>query len=97
MKKTSLNQVKRLGSRLKLLTHPVIIKILAHIHDNGPVPVTNIYKKLKLEQSVTSSMLSKLRKARFVNAKKEGRKVFYTINYDEISDVCEGIVDFFKA
>jgi DNA-binding transcriptional ArsR family regulator len=43
--------------------------------------VSEIYKKLKLEQSVASQHLAVLRNAHFVNTHRDGKYIYYSVNY----------------
>lgn len=56
------------------------IKILDFIDKNQPVKVTRIYKALKMEQATTSSHLKILRDAELVRTKRNGKKIFYSID-----------------
>ncbi len=49
--------------------------------------VTDIYATLRLEQSVASQHLAILRKAGFVTTEREGKKIHYRVNHDEIKRV----------
>lgn len=51
------------------------------------MPVTDLYVKLRLEQSVASAQLAILRKAGFVNTQREGKHVFYCVNYSHLEFV----------
>jgi DNA-binding transcriptional ArsR family regulator len=59
---------------LKSIDHPLRLKIMRLIHSNREMNVTDIYKKLRLEQSVTSQHLTWLRDARVVTTKRDGNK-----------------------
>jgi DNA-binding transcriptional ArsR family regulator len=52
-------------------------KILKLIHDQEPITVTEIYKKLKLELSVASQQLGILRQSKFVVTKRSGKQIYY--------------------
>ena len=56
------------------------LKILDYIRINQPVYVSQIYKELNLEQSVTSNQLGYLRKAGVLNTTRDGKKIFYSLN-----------------
>ena len=76
---------------LRALNHKLRQQIIKLIHENGEVNVTDIYLGLNLEQTVVSQHLSILRKAGFVNTRREGKQVFYTVNYDKIELVQNNI------
>ena len=62
-------------------------KILQLIHQNKQMMVRDIYVKLRSDQSKTSVHLAILRQVNLVIANREGKKVFYSINYDQLSHV----------
>ena len=72
---------------LRAMNHKIRQKILALIHEHGNLSVSEIYKKLKLEQSFTSSHLALLRKAGAVKTKREGQVIVYSINYSRITQI----------
>jgi DNA-binding transcriptional ArsR family regulator len=43
--------------------------------------VSGIYKTLRIEQTVASQHLATLRQAGVVNTKREGKWIYYSINY----------------
>ena len=63
----------------KVLSHSLSDKILPLLAKKE-LPVTEIYNTLKIEQSMCSVHLSRLRENNLVIARKEGKKVFYRIN-----------------
>ena len=91
-----IDQLKKEGKRLSIVSHPLRLMILDYIKKNEPVFVSQIYKDLKLEQSVTSSQLGYLRKADLLNTLREGKKVYYSINRENLSSLLEGIKKYFS-
>lgn len=83
-------EIKNLDKAIKLLKsikHSLRKDILKLIDSKKELKVTDIYKKLQLEQSVVSQHLAILRENKIVITKKEGRCVNYKINYDKISEI----------
>ena len=72
-------------------------KILSTIHQNQRMTVTEIYLALREQQSVVSQQLAILRREGFVNAQREGKRVYYSITYRKISSVQETIALFLKG
>lgn len=72
---------------LRALNHPLRQKILKTVHQKQSINVTDLYKTLKLEQSVASQHLGILRKAGFVMPNREGRVIHYTVNYERIDEL----------
>lgn len=79
------NEKLRESSELmRALAHPLRIKILEFIDQNGSVNVNKIYNTLKLEQSITSQHLRILRSVGLVQTEREGKYIHYSLNYDMI-------------
>lgn len=79
------NEKLRESSELmRALAHPLRIKILEFIDQNGSVNVNKIYNTLKLEQSITSQHLRILRAVGLVQTEREGKYIHYSLNYDMI-------------
>ncbi len=77
--------LKRSKMKIRALYHPLREKILALIDGNKNVMhVTEIYVKLRIEQSVASQHLAILRNEGFVNARRDGKTIYYSVNHDEI-------------
>jgi DNA-binding transcriptional ArsR family regulator len=72
---------------LRALNNPKRQSIIKLIHGNRRINVTDIYKKLKLEQSVASQQLAILRQGRFVNTERDGKIIYYSLNYDRFEQV----------
>jgi DNA-binding transcriptional ArsR family regulator len=49
--------------------------------------VTEIYVKLRVEQSVASQHLAILRRAEFVKTSREGKNIYYTLNLTRLDEV----------
>ncbi|MBK7408698.1 MAG: helix-turn-helix transcriptional regulator [Saprospirales bacterium] len=79
---------------LRALAHPLRIKILEFIDQNGSINVNKIYNTLKLEQSITSQHLRILRSVGVVNTERQGKYIHYSLNYDMISQTL-GTIDKF--
>jgi ArsR family transcriptional regulator len=67
---------------MRALAHPLRLRILQFIDNQGVVNVNKIYNALKIEQSVTSQHLSVLKLAGVVFTEKSGKYVHCKINYD---------------
>ena len=66
---------------MRALAHPLRLQILEFIDTHGTTHVNRIYNTLKIEQSITSQHLKILRQADVVRARRDGKKVHYSINY----------------
>jgi DNA-binding transcriptional ArsR family regulator len=72
---------------LRAVNHQLRQQMIRHIHQQGRMNVTDLYVKLRLEQSVASQHLAILRKAGFVVTQREGKQIFYSINYEKLKQV----------
>ncbi|MGK0363499.1 MAG: DNA-binding transcriptional ArsR family regulator [Saprospiraceae bacterium] len=82
---------------LRALAHPLRMRILEFIDENGTINVNKIYNTLKLEQSITSQHLRILRIAGLVETSREGKFIHYSINYDRLTHSMNAINVFLDA
>lgn len=85
--KVDLLNVKKASLVLRAINHKLRQQILKLIDEQGKITVTEIYVKLRLEQSVASQHLAILRKAGFVNTERDGKFIYYTINASRIEEL----------
>ena len=85
--KLDLLNVKKAALILRAINHKLRQQILKLIDENGKITVTDIYVKLRLEQSVASQHLAILRKAGFVKTEREGKYIYYTVNAARLEDL----------
>ena len=69
-------EVKKAALVFRAINHPLRQQMLSLIHRNARMTVTDIYCKLRLEQSVVSQHLAILRKAGFVATQRGGKFIF---------------------
>lgn len=72
---------------LRALNHKLRQQIVKLLDERRKMTVTEIYIELRLEQSVTSQHLAILRRANLVNAAREGKFIYYSINYKRVKEV----------
>lgn len=82
--------VKKAYFALRAINHNMRQKMLILIHKNSQLTVTDIYTKLKIEQSKTSTYLAILRRANLVIAERDGQSVYYRINYKQVAFLNKG-------
>jgi DNA-binding transcriptional ArsR family regulator len=58
------------------------VKILQYLNEEGAKSVSDIGKKLKIEQSAVSHNMRRLLSCHFVEVKQQGKERIYTINTD---------------
>jgi ArsR family transcriptional regulator, virulence genes transcriptional regulator len=88
--------LKQAALVLRALNHKLRQQILKFIDDKKKTIVTDVYGKLKIEQSVASQHLAIMRNAGLVKATREGKFIFYTINYDKVKHVSDIVNDLVK-
>jgi DNA-binding transcriptional ArsR family regulator len=85
--KVDLLNVKKAALVLRAVNHKLRQQILKIIDEQGKITVTEIYVKLRLEQSVASQHLAILRKAGFVNTVRDGKFIYYSVNTARLEEL----------
>ncbi len=82
---------KSAAMTLRAINHKLRQQIIALLDENKRMNVTDIYVKLRLEQSVASQHLAILRRADIVKTVREGKFIHYALNTDRIETVSKFI------
>ena len=82
---------KKIMKKLSAAADPTRVKVLVMLN-SGPVYVSNIVKRMKIEPTLLSHHLSVLKKAGLVESRRDGKKVIYrkmggTISEDQLRAV----------
>ena len=85
--------LKKAAMVLRALNHKLRQQLLKLIEEEKKITVTEIYVRLRLEQSVASQHLAILRKAGIVNTERDGKFIFYTVNYKRIDEISQFVKD----
>lgn len=91
---------KNLGQSARTLrgiAHPLRLQLISFIDTHKKVNVNKIYRSLHLEQSITSQHLRVLRDEKLVLTSREGKFIFYSVNYPRIKKIVELIDGFFAS
>jgi len=83
----NLTNSKKAALVLRALNHPLRQKMLGLMDAQKGITVTEIYKNLRIEQSVASQHLGILRSASIVKTEREGKCIHYNINHERIQEV----------
>lgn len=86
----NLEEVKKAAAVLRGLNHKTRQDILNLLETHKGIKVTDIYKKLKKEQSLTSSYLAILRRAGVVTTKRDGQIIYYSVDHKRLAEVEKG-------
>jgi DNA-binding transcriptional ArsR family regulator len=85
--KVDLLNVKKAALILRAVNHKLRQQILKLIDEQSKITVTEIYVKLRLEQSVASQHLAILRKAGFVKTERDGKFIYYSVNSSRLEEL----------
>ena len=72
---------------LRSINHKLRQQILKLLEENKRMKVTDIYVKLRLEQSVASQHLAILRRANIVLTERMGKEIYYSLHNNRIEKV----------
>ena len=72
---------------LRAVNHKLRQRIIDLLEENKSMTVTDIYIKLRLEQSVASQHLAILRRAGVVNTDRQGKYIYYSLNKDRLEQI----------
>src|SRR5690348_4118989 len=90
--KIELGQLKKAAHVIRSVNHKLRQSIIRLLEENKRMTVTDIYVKLRLEQSVASQHLAILRRSGVVKTDREGKFIYYSINKDRIAEIA-GLID----
>ncbi|RYG08650.1 MAG: transcriptional regulator [Chitinophagaceae bacterium] len=85
--KINYHNLKKAALVLRALNHKLRQQILTLIETEKKITVTEIYVRLRLEQSVASQHLAILRRAGIVTTQRDGKFIYYTVNYKRIEEI----------
>lgn len=80
-------QLKKASLIFRAINHKLRLQIIKFINQNGKITVTQIYVKLRLEQSVASQHLAIVRQAGFVSTERDGKFIYYSVNHDRLTEI----------
>ena len=81
---------------LRALAHPLRMRMLQFIDQEGEINVNKIYSSLGLEQSITSQHLKILRNAGLVETQRKGKFINYRLSYSKLSNTSLAISRFLQ-
>ena len=93
--KVNYHNVKKAALVIRALNDKLRQQILNLIETEKKITVTEIYVKMRLEQSVASQHLAILRKAGLVSTSRVGKFIYYSVNYkriDQVNEIVEQLV-----
>lgn len=79
--------VKKAAVILRAINHKLRQSIVKLLEEKNAMTVTEIYVKLRVEQSVASQHLAILRRAEFVKTTRDGKNIHYSLNHNRLDEV----------
>jgi DNA-binding transcriptional ArsR family regulator len=87
--KIQIEQLEQAASKLRAMAHPMRIAIIDLLHDGNQMSVTEIYKKLKIEQAAASHHLNILKNKGVLVSRRDGKKIFYSIRNQLLTEIID--------
>ncbi len=79
--------LKKADLVIRALNHKLRQQIIKLLNDKQEQTVTEIYVKLRMEQSVASQHLALLRRAGIVKTRRDGKFIFYSLNMNRVEEI----------
>lgn len=90
-------KLREASGLLRAIAHPLRMRILEFIDRNEQINVNKIYNTMNLEQSITSQHLRILRLANVVLTHRDGKFIYYSIDYERLNKAIKDINAFRKV
>ena len=78
---------------LRAVNHKLRQRIIDLLEDSDTMTVTDIYIKLRLEQSVASQHLAILRRAGVVLTERQGKFIYYSLDRGRLEQISKLVVE----
>lgn len=85
--------LEKAAGMLKAIAHPVRISIVQYLEDGKKRTVTEIHKKLGIEQATASHHLVILKDRGVLSSKREGKNTWYYLKHPNLRNVLSSIGD----
>lgn len=82
--KTKNDNLEDTAEVLKVMAHPIRLKIIKSLIDNGPSNVGSLQEKFHIPQPTVSSHLGKLRRAGVLISRRNGTEIYYKVENEFI-------------
>jgi len=86
-----IEKLEKAASKLRAMAHPMRIAIIDMLNNGNRMSVTEIYKKLKIEQAAASHHLNILKNKGVLISQREGKKIFYSLKSDVLTEIIDCI------
>ncbi|SEP90484.1 ArsR/SmtB family transcription factor [Neolewinella agarilytica] len=78
---------------LRAINHELRRNIISLLEEEERMTVTQMYIKLRIEQSVASQHLAILRKAGIVQPFREGKFIYYSLDKERLAQIAQLVAD----
>lgn len=85
--KLDYSTLKKAVLTLRAVNHPLRKEMMELLEQKRKMTVTEIYIKMRLEQSVASQHLAILRKADVLTTERDGKFIYYSLNASRIEEI----------
>jgi ArsR family transcriptional regulator, virulence genes transcriptional regulator len=82
-------ELRKAALVLRSINHKLRQKMIELLEETDRMTVTDIYVKMRLEQSVASQHLAILRKSGVVITERNGKFIYYSLNKSRIAQISE--------
>ena len=72
---------------LRAINHKLRQEMIRLLNQEGKMTVTELYVKLRLEQSVASQHLALLRRAGVVTTSRDGKFIYYSVDHERLDEI----------
>ena len=86
-----MKQLKAGVKILRAVNHPLRLSIVKLVEENTKLSVTQIYFKLRIDQSVASQHLAILRESNILVYTRSGKNVYYSVNEEKIKTISDSL------
>ena len=86
-----IDKLEQAASKLRAMAHPMRIAIIELLNDGKRMSVTEIYRKLKIEQAAASHHLNILKNKGVLASQREGKKIYYSLKSNVLTEIIDCI------
>lgn len=91
--KKKIDKFENTTELLKAMAHPIRLKILKNLIDNGPTKVGSMQEIFQIQQPVVSAHLGKLRRAGILVSNRRGTEIYYKVESEFILRLAKVLFD----
>ena len=93
LKEINPETLEKAANMLKAMAHPIRFSIVGLLEDGKKLTVTEIHKKLGIEQSTASHHLVILKDRGVLSSRREGKNTWYFLKHANLKNVLSSISD----